>query len=357
MRDIAAAAGVSQSTVSMILNQKSNSFPPATVEKVLSAAAAMNYQFHRGTPTTSSKNVLVISVTPSNPYFTSMLHSIDHDALEQQITTVVAFTYHNPDIEANCVQMALDQRFMGIIYLFPPDNEAAFQEASRRIPIVTICDKANNIPGDIVELNNFEAGILAARHLLSLGHTHIAVFTSSSDRASTSRATRVAGVLSEIRKSVPEDHLMVITGNSSLDSILEDKSFYYQMGRSLARSKKLLQSDITGVICLNDLMAYGVMDTLVEKGYRVPEDFSVIGSDNNLYSSLSRVSLTTIELHLDIVARSALSTLLSRARISANGQSALNAARFQVYCEPTLVVRGSTGPARQTSTAALSAAD
>ena len=347
MNDIAAATGLSQSAVSMILNQKSNSFPVATIEKVLSTAAAMNYQFRRTAVKPSSRTVLVISVTPSNPYYTSMLQGIDRDAAEQKITTVAAFTYHNPELEASCVQMALSQNFLGIIYLFPPDNDQVFDEARKKIPIVTICDKSNNVPGDIVELNNFEAGILAAQHLLSLGHTKIAVFASSSDRASTSRATRVAGVLSEIRKHVSDDHLLVLSGNSNWNVILEEKSYYFQMGRSLVQNKKFLQSNTTGIICLNDMTAYGVMDALIEQGYRIPQDFSVIDSDNLLFSSLSQVSLTTIEHHPDIVAQSALSTLLSRTHIFVNNQSSSTAARFQVKCQPALIVRNSTGPVRQ----------
>ena len=83
---IAAAAGVSQSAVSMILNQKSHSFPAATIEKVLNTAAEMNYQFRRTAPPASSRSVLVISVTPNNPYYTSMIQGIDRDAVQQQIT-------------------------------------------------------------------------------------------------------------------------------------------------------------------------------------------------------------------------------------------------------------------------------
>lgn len=350
MNDIAAAAGVSQSTVSMILNQKSSSFPAATVEKVLAAASALNYQFRRTAASPSSNTVLVISVTPSNPYYTSMLQGIDRDASEQEITTVAAFTYHNPELEASCVRMALSQNFLGIIYLFPPDNEKVFNETRQHIPIVTICDKSNNVPGDIVELNNFEAGILAAQHLLSLGHTNIAVFASSSDRASTSRATRVAGVLSEIRKYVSDDHLLVLSGNSSWHAFLEDKAYYFQMGRSLVQNKRFQQSNTTGIICLNDMTAYGVMDALIEQNYRVPEDFSVIGSDNLLFSGLAQVSLTTIEHHPDIVARSALSTLLSRTHIFGSNQSAATSTSFQVRCQPALIVRNSTGPARQRGT-------
>lgn len=72
MQDVAKAAGVSQSTVSMILNQKSSSFPTTTIEKVLAAATALNYQFRRTAPPPSNSTVLVIAVQTTNPYYSAM---------------------------------------------------------------------------------------------------------------------------------------------------------------------------------------------------------------------------------------------------------------------------------------------
>ena len=115
------------------------------------------------------------------------------------------------------------------------------------------------------------------------------------------------------------------------------------MGYSLAQSKKLYQGNITGLICVNDMLAYGVMNALIEKGYRIPEDFSVIGSDNLLFSNMPGISLTTIEHYPDVIAQSALTTLLNRIRLTG---STMSSTRFQVQCQPTLLVRGSTGPVR-----------
>ncbi len=347
MQDIAKAAGVSQSTVSMILNQKSSSFPSATIEKVLSAASALNYQFRRTTPPPSNNTVLLVSVQPTNPYYSTMLQGVDRAAASQNITVVTACTYHNPALEGSYVQMALDHHFLGIIFLYPPDNDAVYTSASNRIPIVTICDRSSQMPGDIVELNNFEAGVLAARHLLDLGHTNIAVLTSSSVRSTTTRATRVAGILSEIRKELSDDHLLILSGSSSSSDRLQDKSSHYEMGYALVQNKRLFQKNVTGIICVNDMVAYGAMDALISRGYRIPDDFSVIGSDNLLFSGMSQVSLTTIEHHPHIVAQSALTTLLNRTHMSVINQSSSNTARFQVQCQPNLVIRSSTGPARK----------
>ena len=343
MRDIAKAANVSQSTVSMILNGKSSSFPAATIERVLNTAAAMNYAHRKPARHPASSTVLVITDQYTNPYYANMHQGIDRAARPQGISIVSGCTYHDPDTEAELLHMALENKYLGVIFLYPPDNEEAFRNARQHIPIVTICDRSSNVEGDIVELNNFHAGVLAARHLLDMGHTNIAVLTHSSDRSTTSRATRVAGILSEIKRDLGEDHLLLLTGNNSKTGYLSENSFHYHVGYSLAQSKKLYQGNITGLICVNDLLAYGVMDALIEKGYRIPEDFSVIGSDNLLFSNVSGVSLTTIELYPDVIAQSALTTLLSRVKIPG---AALTSTRFHVQCQPSLLARGSTGPVR-----------
>lgn len=345
MRDIARAAGVSQSTVSMILNGKSASFPPATIDRVMTQASAMNYSLPQASVTFAGSTVLVITVQLTNPYYAAMQQGVDRAAFPLSINVITACSYHDPALEESFLKMAITQNLLGVIYLYPPDNMEAFQNARKQIPIVTICDRANDIPGDVVELNNMEAGVLVAQHLISLGHAKIAVLSHSSDKITTSRATRVAGILSEIRRTIPEEQLLLLSGNNAQARYLKDDSLHYHVGHSLAQNQKIYQNDITGLICVNDMLAFGVMDALLEKGYRIPEDFSVVGSDNLLFSGLSRVSLTTVELHPDMIAETALTTLLNRLQM----RSSLTTTCFQIKCQPTLIPRGSTGPARTTS--------
>lgn len=345
MQDIAKAAGVSQSTVSMILNRKSNSFPQETIEKVLSTAASMNYSFrHTSKLPLESSCIMVVTVHLTNPYYCAMQQGIERAAMEHNLQVVTTCSFHDPEREEAYLKLAIAENLFGVIFLYPPDNEEAFRQARSRIPIVTVCDKSNNVPGDIVELNNFQAGSLAARHLLDLGHTRIAVLTHSIDKTTTSRATRVAGILSEIRRTLSEDHLLVLSANNARSGYLTEDCFHYRVGYSLAQNKKIYNSGVTGIICVNDLIAYGVMDALSEQGYRIPGDFSIIGSDNLVFSRMSAVSLTTIELYPDVIAHSALSTLLARTRIDSSAPTAA-AARFQVQCQPMLMSRGTTGPA------------
>ena len=92
-----------------------------------------------------------------------MIQGIDRAAITQSISIITACSYHNPALESAYLQMALEHHYLGVIFLYPPDNDAAYANANTRIPIVTICDRSSHVTGDIVELNNFEAGVLAAR--------------------------------------------------------------------------------------------------------------------------------------------------------------------------------------------------
>ena len=165
MKDIAREAGVSQSAVSMILNQKTASFPSETIDRVLSTAAKMGYSFRAGSKPAAGNNILVLAPQMTSPFFSSMLQSIDRSAIPQGIHVLSACTYHSPEVEETFLHMAIKQKFLGIIFLYPPDNEAALRSVASRIPVVTICDRPNLVAGDLVELNNFDGGAMAARHL------------------------------------------------------------------------------------------------------------------------------------------------------------------------------------------------
>ncbi len=343
MKDIAAAAGVSQSTVSLILNKKYASFPKETIQRVLNTAAELNYNMNKTPSSTSTLNtILVVAVQATNPYYAELLQSIEKKAVADNILVVAAYTYRNPETEEEVLRYAISQKLLGIIFLYLPENEAAYENASAKLPIIVVCDRSGSMYRDVIALNNFNAGVLAANHLLSLGHEKIAVLSHRADKSSSAAPTRISGVLSRIKEVLPDENLLVLVGSNSNSNYLYEDSFHYHTGYRLAQNKKIFQNGITGIICVNDLLAYGVMDSLVEKGYSIPKDFSIIGSDNILYSSLCGVSLTTIEHYPQIVAESAYSVLLMRAKSVFLTYSA--APKLEVTCQPTLIIRNSTGP-------------
>lgn len=345
MTDIAKAAGVSQSTVSNILRgSTTSSFPKATVDRVMTAAESMGYTMRKRPmkgASLTSRRILVLATRLTNPYYPSILKSIEMEARKNGLQVVCGDTYHLPDLEKDYLDMALDMKFLAVIYLFPPDNPQALNRALRHIPIITICDHVPDSSADQVELNNFRSGCIAAEHLLSLGHKNILMFTTPMDR-SISRLSRVKGVENLIRAAegcslhVISDFIDTTEGEMEIET-----NFDYSFGYHLAQDPHVIKTGATAIIAINDMVAIGVMDALLGKGLRIPEDYSVIGFDNLFYTGLERISLTTVDPHADMLAQTAMDVLLHRVNILSSN-TLISDTRFKAECQPRLIVRNST---------------
>lgn len=343
MHDVAHLAGVSQTTVSLILNQNGGaSFSQNTINRVYAAAAQLNYKAKRtAPPEPKSKTIMVLMANVNNPYYTAMLSSIEDVCYARGYNVVSCCTYHNMESEKLYMEMAVSQNYPGVILLSPPDNPAAFAEVSARLPVVTICDRISNLETDIVELNNYLAGQIAAEHLCALGHRHIAMLTSSLER-NTARTERLNGLRDYFNQHLPDNNLVLcIESNTEADNLAERLNDYHA-GYLLARNEKLYNQDITAIICINDTLAYGVIDFLKEQGYCVPEDVSVVGFDNLFYSRLSGVALTTVDQHTELLARSAVDVLFQKIKLPQDVSGGVP--RYKIECQPQLVVRKTTAP-------------
>jgi len=346
MHDVARLAEVSQTTVSLILNQSgSASFSQETINRVYAAAAQLNYKVKRtAAQEPRPKTVMVLMANVTNPYYTAMLSSIEDVCYSQGYKVISCCTYHNTESEKLYMEMAVNNNYPGVILLSPPDNSAAFEEVSAKIPVVTICDRISNLETDIVELDNCLAGQLAAQHLYELGHRRIAVLTSSLER-NTARTERLNGLRAYFAQYLPNNDLVLcIESNSEADNLAERLNDYHA-GYLLAQNEKLYNQGVTAIVCINDMLAYGVIDSLREKGISVPEDVSVMGFDNLFYSRLSGISLTTVDQHTEMLARSAVEFLFQKLKMPQVGAGISGTApRYKIECHPQLVARGTTAP-------------
>ena len=123
-RDIAEYAGVSQSTVSMILSEKKNvSFGEETVEKVKKAAKALGYHKpskKKRTPDRSlSKTVMILCPTVSNGYYNAVIHSIVEKAQEYDYTALTAVTFRSAEREDAYFKIFSENELAGVISLYP----------------------------------------------------------------------------------------------------------------------------------------------------------------------------------------------------------------------------------------------
>jgi len=346
MADIAARSGVSQSTVSLVLNQKGNrTIPPETIDRVLEAARALHYTKPVRTKArrkAADLPVLVLVSDLTNPYYSYILHELELAAAPNGLHLVCCNTYHQAAQETGFLEMAAGCGFFAAIFLYPPDAPESVDQVSGQMPVIAICVKNAAPEIDLIELNNFQAGRIAAEHLVSLGHRNIAVLSSDPTR-SLARSNRVQGVTSQMEQSGLADHLAVIVPAPSEVQNVPGNNTSYRIGYAVGQRSDLLSGAYTAFIAINDMVAIGVIDALSARGAQFPRDYSIVGFDNLLYTGLSRISLTTVDHHTDLLAKAAIDLLLRRTDPSIDS-ALLSSARFKVECTPQLVVRSSTAP-------------
>lgn len=348
-QDVAKAAGVSQSTVSMILNGKNlSSFTDNTVQRVIEAAEALGYRRARSKEASHSKKNTIMIFCPvlSNPYYSYLIQTIEQAAYEQDVQTLICTTYRSADIEMYHLRTLNIQNISGIIFTGIPLNKNFIEELNRRLPVVIIGDRDNVIDVDTVEVSSYRAGMCVAKHLTSLGHHSIAFISTTLNEQNIIRVKRMEGIRAVLEAPNRNCRLTVKSREISAAEDIGAPDIEHKVGYSLTK-ECLEDEDITAIIGANDMVAYGIMDALMDQGFGVPDDYSVCGFDNIFPSGMKSISLTTVENHMAEKGRNAFDILYKR--IKQSGQRLRSPAECITRIEypPRLIIRSSTGVPRK----------
>lgn len=346
--DVAREAGVSQATVSMVLNKKYNvTFSKETIRQVTEAAEKLGYQLPRQRVRKSGKSrklLVVFCPTLTNPYYVMLLQGIEAVAKDYGYGVFVCNTQRDLKIEENYLRMMREVQPLGIIYACNPSFGKQVEELSREIPVVVISNREDEFEIDAVAINNRKPGILMARHLLELGHREVAFIAPPLTARQHQRQKRVEGFLMEFEKAGLSDRVIVKAYADEADTVIPGIESEYRMGYDLTMELLKEGHPVTAIAALNDMMAFGAMDALIEKKYRIPGDMSVVGCDNTLFSRFHTIGLTTVEHFVPQKGRDACDIILKKIesqKTYRNGDEPTSI--FHIEYEPKLIVRGSSG--------------
>lgn len=352
--DIAKAAGVSQSTVSMVLNKKYNvSFSKETVERVENAAKKLGYvpQKRRAFKSSKKEKLLVVFCPNlTNPYYVMLLQGIESRAKEQGYALFVCDTQRDLRMEERYLKMMWQIRPYGIIYMCNPSHcfLELVEELSRDIPVAVINNQNEKLNVDAVELDNSKLGRLMAKHLLELGHRRVAYIASPLTTRQKQRSKRVEGFLKEYEKAGLRENVIIKAAKEEIDKDIAHIDSEYMIGYNLTKELLNETREITAVAGLNDMIAFGIMDALHEAKLKVPGDISVMGCDNTLFSRLHKVGLTTIEHFVIFKGRDACDIIMKKIATHNVKYSEMEPiSTYHVEYEPRLIVRGTTSYAKQ----------
>lgn len=320
--DVAKLAGVSHQTVSRVLNNHS-SLKPTTREKVEDAIAQLKYRPSQAARqlVTSKSGMIGLIVVDTNLFGpTSIRNAMENEARDNGYTvTSISVLQEDRDSWVKGIEHLKQLDIDGIITVALPLE--IVKTIARAIPtavlVVVDTEPTNNL--DVVNIDNFEGGLVATQKLIELGHKeilHIAGLKSSYEAGRRRLGYEKAMAVAKLKPWVAQ-------GNWSIDS-------GYEVGLSICKGKKLP----TAIFCANDHQSLGLLKALTQKGIQVPRDVSVVGFDDIPEAEFFVTSLTTVKQDFNELGKVAVNRLLAQLRERGSKET--------VLIKPTLIERDST---------------
>lgn len=334
LAEIAVHAGVSEATVSRVLNDRPGVSDSAK-HQVLTALDVLGYE--RPTRLRRRSAGLVGLVVPEleNPIFPAFAQVVDDALASRRFTPVLCTQSPGGISEDEYVESLLDHGVAGIVFVSGrhADSSADHQRyralVERGLPVVFVNGYVADIDAPFISCDDRAAMVLAVTHLAELGHERIGLAIGPKRYMPSARKQEgFAVVLKEVglASSVEE----------AQDWIVESL-FTVEGGASAARA--LIERGATAVVCGSDLMALGAIRAAREQGLEVPADFSVVGFDDSRLIQFVDPPLTTIRQPVQAIGSAAVTALIDA--IAGNPVPAL-----EYLHQPELVVRGSTARPR-----------
>lgn len=306
LNDVASKAGVSQATVSLVLNGVAGArVSEQTAKRVLTAAEELGYRRAarvRADERYGSVIGMIIDDVSSTPFVAPLLEGAREAALEHQCLVWTASTRSHPELEQAAVQSMLQQQAIGIIYTTLFTRPVSLPSIGPDMPVVLLNCRApeRSLPSIVPDDSGGSRGLTQA--LLAAGHTRIGHLAGESwlDAG----RDRLAGYT----------EALAARGIAFDPALVSDLGSSYLAGRDGAHALLDLPEPPTGLVCYNDRMALGALDAARERGLRVPDDLSIVGFDNDSFVENLFPALTTAELPHEAMARLAVEQILQLAR-------------------------------------------
>jgi len=328
LKHVADHAGVSQATVSRVLNDRPG-VAETTRRAVLQAMAQLGYEHGRLRPARRTGLVGLIVPELDNPVFPRFAQALESRLAREGLTTVLCTSTPAGMGETDYLDVLRDHAVTGVVLISGEHADTTVDHQRYRdlqaagLPLVLVNGRDEDL-GDIaaVTVDHAEVTRLAVAHLASLGHRRIGLALGPA-RYVTAARLRLGYLDGMARAGLPIEPALIT------DTI-------YGIEGGHAAGATLLPLAVTAVICASDRMALGVIRAARERGLEVPDDVSVMGFDDAGPNNHMDPPLTSVQQPFESMA-SAIVQLLT-AQIADTG-----AATPELTFRPELVVRSSTG--------------
>ncbi|ALR14790.1 substrate-binding domain-containing protein [Vibrio natriegens] len=305
IKDVAKEAGVSVATVSRVIN-KSPKASQNSIDAVTQAMSKLGYRPNaaaRALVSQSTNTIGVLVSDVSDPFFGTLVKSVDNVARENGKHILIGNGYHNADDERRALDLLANSRCDAlVIHAKGLSDEELIAYAKEVKGLVLINRHIPVLAERCISLDNRKGAFLATEYLIRHGHRKIACIASSHDIEDTDE--RLQGYQSALKEhGIELSKSYVEYGEPNSD------------GGEVAMTNLLTKSlEITGVVAYNDYMAAGALATLEQNGIDVPQQVSMVGFDDGLIARFVHPGLTTIRYPIEIMAERATRLALALSR-------------------------------------------
>lgn len=344
LADIAVQAGVSEATVSRVLNGRPG-VSATTRQSVLAALDVLGYERPVRLRQRSAGLVGLITPELENPIFPAFAQVIGQALTRQGYTPVLATQTPGGSTEDELTEMLVDRGVAGIIFVsgLHADTTADMgrYEALRGqgVPFVLINGYSDKVQAPFISPDDGVAISLAVTHLAALGHERIGLALGPRRFVPVQR--KIEGFLRAMREQLG-------MAEAEAGELVQHSLYTLEGGQAAAGA--LLERGCTAVVCASDMMALGAIRAARQRGLEVPDDVSVVGYDDSPLIAFTDPPLTTIRQPVQAMGQAAVRALLEEVGGSLpEGPSETSRAplRTEFVFHPELVVRGSTASARR----------
>lgn len=337
IKDVAAAAEVSVATVSRVL---SNADYPVSAElraRVEQAARDLSFAYTmapRQSKRSEGNELALIIPNISNPFYMQTIQGISAVCYENGYQLLLCNSRQDPAREAYYLQDLYNRRIAGVILSSISENPKPLTRyIERGMSFVQLDQRFDDDAGFSISYDSRQGAHMAVRHLIENGHKRIAFASTPLTRWT--RKEIYKGYVEQLKKAEIElDESLVFINETEKLGKMENQEVL--AGAALAARLAESGCGATAVLCVNDMVAFGMIHGLDSRGLSVPDDISVMGFDDIAFAEFFVPPLTTIHCPAYETGRISAMMLIDRLQ---NGNSSAVPLNMQMH--PRLVERGS----------------
>lgn len=304
--DVARAAGVSKSLVSLALSGKSG-VSEASRQKILDAAARLGYTSNtwaRSLVQGRTKLIGVVTTDIASAYNADVVIGLEDAAASEDYEVLLAHGRRDPEHLMRGVQRMLELGTDGLVVVSSQVPQTVLEEAARRRPVVVVGrpDDAGELV-DVIHNDDELGGTLAVEHLIESGHRQIGFVSTSSRAAVTARGEAYERVMAQAGL----DYRWTMSAAAQLR-----QAFAQQLIDTVTAKNGPQASSPSALFVSIDRVAVDILGAAWDAGVRVPEDVALVGYNNSRLSASVRPGLTSVHQPRNAMGQLAMQLLKER---------------------------------------------